>query len=215
MTAKRPALQLVAEGNPGHRPKARLEGGVKLAPTAPPEPDWREVWPAVRVPTIKSLQAKYPVGMLEGAGDLVKIEDDVKRIGLAKARQRYLIGRDRDTAKRAQENGKRARHVARTEWRRIVPILDEQGLLATVDATVLADHCVVVARIDELERDVSANGTWTHGERGAVKNPAVTALNQYRTQLRWSTKELGLTPLSRDAMPKGRVTDGEDDNPFG
>jgi P27 family predicted phage terminase small subunit len=36
----RPNLQLLREGNPGHRTRERLERGLKLPPAAPPEPDW-------------------------------------------------------------------------------------------------------------------------------------------------------------------------------
>jgi P27 family predicted phage terminase small subunit len=48
MPARRPALQLLREGNPGHRSQARLEGGLRLNPSPPQEPDWAEVFPSVR-----------------------------------------------------------------------------------------------------------------------------------------------------------------------
>lgn len=43
MTAKRAVLELVREGNPGHRTKERLERGLRLPPQAPTEPDW-SIW---------------------------------------------------------------------------------------------------------------------------------------------------------------------------
>jgi len=48
MTARRPRLQLVREGNPGHRTRADLDGGLRLPPAAPPEPDWRSRFGPVR-----------------------------------------------------------------------------------------------------------------------------------------------------------------------
>lgn len=42
---KRPPLQVVREGNPGHRP---VNEGVKLPPAELAEPDWLEVFPPVR-----------------------------------------------------------------------------------------------------------------------------------------------------------------------
>jgi hypothetical protein len=46
MTARKPVLQLIREGNPGHHPLARLEGGVRLKPAPLPEPSWSEVFPS-------------------------------------------------------------------------------------------------------------------------------------------------------------------------
>jgi P27 family predicted phage terminase small subunit len=42
---KRPPLQVVREGNPGHRP---VSEGVKLPPAELAEPNWLEVFPAIR-----------------------------------------------------------------------------------------------------------------------------------------------------------------------
>jgi P27 family predicted phage terminase small subunit len=36
----RPRLQLLREGNPGHRTKEQLRTGLRLPPGGPPEPDW-------------------------------------------------------------------------------------------------------------------------------------------------------------------------------
>jgi P27 family predicted phage terminase small subunit len=41
----RPALQVVRDGNPGHRP---IRESVVVPPDDLPEPEWLEVWPAVR-----------------------------------------------------------------------------------------------------------------------------------------------------------------------
>ncbi len=114
--------------------------------------------------------------------------------------------------RRADENG-RARADARSAWRREVPVLAQQGLLATIDATVLADYCVTVARVSQCERDISINGVWVPGERGAQKNPSVTAANQYRQQLKFYIAELGLSPSSRTRL-EGKGPDGEEDSPF-
>lgn len=92
---------------------------------------------------------------------------------------------------------RRLREVARKAWLAVVPDLDDAGLLARVDVAVLTDYCAVVAQIDGAVRDVARRGTWAVGERGVVKNPSVTALNQYRTALRAYVAELGLAPSSR------------------
>lgn len=160
MSAAKPYLQVVREGNPGKRP---VREGVKLPPAELPEPDWLEVWPAVR----------------DKAQQLVN---------------------------------KRAREVARREWRRVVPVLEKTAGLGAIDAHLLADYCICVARIDECERDISRRGMLVEGERGWQKNGATTVAGQYRTQLRAYIGELGLSPSARTrlAPPKGDDDDGED-----
>ncbi len=206
--ARRPSLEVVREGNPGKRP---VREGVQLAPGAPREPNWQEWFPPVRVPARSTLEKRHTLASVEAT--LTHIADTKKRVGLAKARREWLVTTSRETAERMQDENRRAREVARREWRQIVPVLDAKGLLAPVDASLLVDHCVVVARIDQCERDISRNGMWTKGERGAVKNPCTTALNQLRSQLRWTCGELGLTPVARDSLGGGE-DDGGEGGPF-
>lgn len=156
----KPVRQAEREGNPGKRaPKT----GAKLAPHAPPEPDWRDWFQVTN-------------------GD------------------------------HADDNGK-CRAVASRTWQLIVPVLDAQGLLAQVDELVLADLCVCAARVHQCERDISRHGLWVDGERGAQKNPAVTAANQYRIQLKFYVAELGLSPSSRTGLPETEGVAG-DDSPY-
>jgi len=163
--APKPALTIVREGNPGKHGKERLEGGVKLRPEAPDEPDWLVLFPPVR-------------------------------------------------GERALESeSKVARELARAEWRRVVPVLDAQGLLATVDRQVLVDYCTVVARLTLAERDISRRGLTLSGPQGEKLNPHVTAATQYRTAQHRYMGQLGLTPVSRDQL---RPRDGgpQEDDPF-
>lgn len=117
------------------------------------------------------------------------------------------------TDKAQQAVNRRAREVARREWRRVVPVLRHTAGLGEVDATILADYCICVARIDECERDISRRGMLIEGERGWQKNGATTVAGQYRTQLKAYIGELGLSPSARGRMtpPKG---DDDGDDPF-
>lgn len=114
--------------------------------------------------------------------------------------------------KAQQEVNRRAREVARTEWLRVVPVLQKTAGLAAVDVTILTDYCVCVARIDECERDISRRGMLIEGERGWQKNGSTTVAGQYRTQLKAYIGELGLSPSSRTRLtpPKGDDDDGDD-----
>jgi len=159
---KRPPLQVVREGNPGHRP---VDEGVKLPPAELAEPDWLETFPPVR-------------------GD-----------------------------NEQQALSRRCREIARREWRRVVPVLKICAGLAEVDATLLQDYCICVARIDQCERELSKSGLVLLGERGWQKNGATTIVGQYRQQLARYIGELGLSPSARGRLtpPKG---DDDGDDPF-
>lgn len=113
------------------------------------------------------------------------------------------------------ELNRRAREVARREWRRVVPVLHFTAGLAEVDKHLLHDYCVVVARIDQCERNLSIRGLLIQGERGWQKNGATTVVAQYRQQLRVYIRELGLSPSARASFvaPEGS-DDGDDSDPF-
>lgn len=64
------------------------------------------------------------------------------------------------------EVNRRAREVARREWRRVVPVLKHSAGLAAIDAQVVHDYCVCVARIDQCERALSLDGLMMRDERG-------------------------------------------------
>jgi P27 family predicted phage terminase small subunit len=107
----------------------------------------------------------------------------------------------------------RLRRDAKKEWQRIVASLDPQGLLASVDESVLLDHCTAVAVARECYRDIALNGYSNRTERGVAKNPATTVLAQQRDRLKYTVAQLGASPLARDALSPRRSLDDED-SPF-
>lgn len=116
-------------------------------------------------------------------------------------------------SKSLQEINRRAREVARREWRRVVPVLKYTAGLADVDAAALHDYCVCVARIDQCEREISKNGMLLLGERGWQKNGATTVVSQYRAQYKTYLREFGLSPSARVGIKPPEGDDGDDD-PF-
>lgn len=117
--------------------------------------------------------------------------------------------------KELQDLNRRAREVARREWRRVVPVLQYTAGLAEVDVNLLHDYCVVVARIDQCERDISARGLLVAGERGGlVKNGAATVVSQYRATLKVYIRELGLSPSARVSFVAPEDGDDGDVDPF-
>jgi P27 family predicted phage terminase small subunit len=160
---KSPRLKIV-EGNPGKRPIPTNTAATALPPTAPPEPDWADLFPAPRVKSSRNTRH-------------VKLRNDARRA-----------------------------------WREVVPQLDSVGVLARIDAVVLTEYAVCVARIRELERLLTRDGMTVETERGWVKHPAATIVGQYRGQLRFYVAELGLAPSSRGRLtvPGGPEDDPED-----
>jgi len=118
-----------------------------------------------------------------------------------------------DEAERSAD-AEAARARAAREWAAIVPLLAGRGYLAEVDGLVLSELCITAARILLLERDITRNGASVDGERGKQKNPAVTAVNQYRTHLRHLMTQLYLTPVARARALAGVPTGNDVDDPF-
>ena len=96
-----------------------------------------------------------------------------------------------------------------------MPILKTAAGLGAVDAHLLQDYCVCVARLDEAERDISTRGALMLGERGWQKNGYTTIAAQLRTQLARYIGELGLSPSSRTRLAPPKGGEGEDGDPFG
>lgn len=113
-----------------------------------------------------------------------------------------------------QTVNRRAREVARREWRRVAPVLKHSAGLAEVDTEILRDYCICVARIDQCERDISMRGMLLEGERGWQKNGSTTVVAQYRSQLKTYIRELGLSPSARASIPPPKGNDDDGGDPF-
>lgn len=173
MTAARPNHLKVIEGNPGHQTKAELEKGLKLPAKAPDPPDWSAVF--VERPVFVPRKAKRE-----------SVEDRERREAAALDREE------------ARADAKALVASASAVWSRVVRVLDAQGLLAELDWFVLQDLCVTVARIEQLERDISRRGFTVSGQKGSARNGSITSAMQYRQQFRWLSAKLGLSPVDRD-----------------
>ncbi|MBA9050777.1 MULTISPECIES: P27 family phage terminase small subunit [Streptomyces] len=102
------------------------------------------------------------------------------------------------------------RAKAAAVWANTVPALVISAGLADAQRETAIEYCLTVARLWQGERALSTQGMVVQTERGYVKNPWVTVVNQYRSHFRSLTSELGLSPSSA-----ARVTppsDGGDDD---
>lgn len=115
----------------------------------------------------------------------------------------------------AEEEARMVARDAAAEWRAVVPVLDQRGLLATVDRAVLVDYCVCWARLLQCERRLAREGLAVKGQKdNLVKHPQTTVAAQYRAALRNYSARLGLSPTDRGrlALPEGDVA--EEAGPF-
>lgn len=100
-------------------------------------------------------------------------------------------------------------------WARTAPVLSRSVGLVGEQQETLVDYCVSWARIRQGERALSRQGVVidaARADRGAVRNPWTTVLNQYRSHFRSLAAELGLTPSAASRLTRPPMED--DDDPF-
>ena len=193
--AARPALAVLREGNPSHRP---VEEGVKLPPAEFPEPNWSREFPEAKAP-------RRPKEPEREQGE--SIEHFTQR------QYRYDKQLDTYELRRQAINGTRfVRKRAAEEWQRVVPILRNSIGLSDPDWSIVVDMCVCVARLEWCERELARVGLIVMGQRSPSKNPLTTVAGQYRVQLKTYIRELGLSPSARTGLPAGMSDDGDDED---
>lgn len=98
---------------------------------------------------------------------------------------------------------------ARREWNRIVPLLEQRGLLELVDRAILTGYCQAWGEIAEASRTLAEQGTTTIGPKGQlVAHPELRRLEVARQALRQYAQEFGLSPAARSRVttsPAGAV----------
>ncbi|MFM9473966.1 phage terminase small subunit P27 family [Streptomyces scabiei] len=186
----KPALQVVREGNPGHRP---VREGATVPPAEVVEPEWTAFFPELK----PGRKPRAPRGADEE--ELREYKEEVA------AWMRLKL---------AAEAAEAGRAAAAREWQRVVPVLVRAIGLSGVDRAVAVDYCVCVARLEWCEVRLSVEGLVVMGQRGPCRNPLTTIASQYRTQLKAYTAELGLSPSSRGRIAPPEGGDPDDDDVF-
>lgn len=100
-------------------------------------------------------------------------------------------------------------------WRRLAPTLSRTVGLVGEQQELLTEYCLTYARIRQGEQALSRDGLVVpagRADRGMVRNPWTTVLNQYRQHFRSLSAELGLTPSSASRLTRPPMDD--EDDPF-
>ena len=102
--------------------------------------------------------------------------------------------------------------VAKKEWKRIVPELENLGLLTCVDGAALEGYCQSYARWVEAEQFMVKHGTIFKTPSGYIQQvPQVAIAQKYLNIVKAFCGEFGLTPSSRSRVDvKASAKDDED-----
>ena len=90
---------------------------------------------------------------------------------------------------------------AKTEWRRIAPILFNIGVLTAIDRAALAGYCQAWGRWVEAEAKVKERGEVVKTSNGnIVQHPYLAVANRAMDNMRKYLIEFGMTPASRSRI---------------
>jgi P27 family predicted phage terminase small subunit len=99
---------------------------------------------------------------------------------------------------------------AKTEWRRVFPVLRQRKILTVTDLGALENYCVSMGTVRQMERTLQDEGRVVVTEKGLKRHPATAIQAEAMTSARRAAAELGLTPVSR-SRPAVR-SDAESDD---
>jgi P27 family predicted phage terminase small subunit len=102
---------------------------------------------------------------------------------------------------------------AKKEWDRVVPILEEMGILSPLDMAALAGYCHAYAEFNSLQEFLRENGYTETSKNGfSIQRPQVAIMNQAAKFMQDFAKQFGLTPASRSrmTMPEQDDDDGSE-----
>ena len=102
---------------------------------------------------------------------------------------------------------------AMEEWNRITPLLEEMGVLTTVDGSALAQYCEQHGIFIRAKRQLDTQPLVIVTATGhPMPNPLLSIKNKAQDQIRKYLIEFGLTPAARSKIsvtPKSK-----EENPF-
>jgi P27 family predicted phage terminase small subunit len=104
---------------------------------------------------------------------------------------------------------------AKAEWRRVVPQLEDIGMLASIDRGVLIRYCAAWADWCELARLLEKSGKLIKGQKGnLVRNPLWLMKRDCEQAIAELARQLGLTPAARlrSGVVHERPEDPEEQN---
>ena len=103
--------------------------------------------------------------------------------------------------------------AARDEWLRIVPQLEQLGLLKEADGPLLTAYCLCWQTIVDTSQILAVEGYTEPGAKRQVAHTAVGIRARAIADLRQLAAQFGLSPASESGLSAPPIPDDEDD-PF-
>lgn len=101
--------------------------------------------------------------------------------------------------------------AGRTEWHRVVPLLDGMGVLSTLDRGMIAAYCAAWSQFIAATRTLQAEGMVIETGRGMTTHPAANLQIKLAATLRAYCVEFGMTPSARSRMQLPGQVEAKDD----
>jgi P27 family predicted phage terminase small subunit len=98
----------------------------------------------------------------------------------------------------------------KAEWRRVLPLLMERGILSRADLSTLASYCAAFGTVQQCQQILNAEGLVVEGTQGMKGHPASQIQHRAQSQMRQYAAELGLTPVSRSRAAVVDRTEGDE-----
>lgn len=91
---------------------------------------------------------------------------------------------------------------AKTTWRRLVPLLDDLGVLSAVDRDTIAGYCEAVSTFKSATEAIAKTGVLVQGRRKgeAIKNPALQIQRDASRLIATYSAMFGLSPSDRQRL---------------
>ena len=100
--------------------------------------------------------------------------------------------------------------AAKKEWERVAPILQELGLLTSVDVKVFAAYCQSSARYEQAEAEI--NELMIENDKGVLRpDPLITVAHTYMKKMIEAGSLLGLNPSARSRLSVDKRKSEDDD----
>lgn len=97
-------------------------------------------------------------------------------------------------------------------WRRVTKGLEARRSIGSLHYRSLVEACDLADQVDELKRDINANGIYYVGPNGAeCLRPAVKQLNKALDTLLKYLKEFGATPAADERLHGSPEPEADDD----
>ena len=101
---------------------------------------------------------------------------------------------------------------ARKEWDRIIPVMENMGVLSLDSRPSVASYCQAYSRWIEASADLRERGIILETDKGyRYSNPAVAVENKSMAMMLRFLVEFGLTPSARGGVKSNKPVKAEND----